>query len=184
MRALIRSAIAALMLFTCGPCLGDESYASPELARLPPEIMQQLAKLKQAGVSEVLVPTWFPDDLGQAGGTVDTSDAALGPELEIVWPSSKNDKRGLVLRGLGGGLEGARPDSVVAVENPVLGDIEMMVYSNTPMAFRYGTAFGLIVPRGEGAEYYLDIQTVANSPIGLSSPEMQKILGSVRKLKL
>lgn len=183
MRSFLSFVAVSLLVLACR-AQADEAYASAEQAKLPPAVMEQLASLKRAGVSEVLVPTWFPEDLGGAGGRVETSDGSPGPKLEIVWPSSKNELRSLVLRGLGAGPDAPGPDSVVAVENPVLGDIEMMVYSNTRNSYRYGTAYGLVVPRGEGAEYCLDLQTFANSPIGLSSPEMQKILGSVRKLKL
>ena len=184
MNSLLRAILICLLLVLPG-IAQDKDYTTADQARLPGTVMAQLARLKEAGISEVLVPTWLPDDLEQARGEVHTADAQQGPQVELVWHSTKNEQRSLVFRGAAKSPEGSGPDSVVWVENPVLGDLEMMVYSNnTRAANRYSTDYSLRVSRGQDSEYYLDLRTIGNSPIGLSSPEMQKILSSVRKLKL
>ncbi len=172
------------VLFLLLPATAQQDAATANQAKLSPDVMRELAKLKSVGITEVLVPTWFPDDLGMAVGKVDTSDTRFGPSLEITWPSSNRKAHSLVLRGTGGGLGGPGPDSTVKVDNPVLGPIDLWICVDAPMAFRYGTSYALTVPRGEDREYYLDVQTVGNSDSGLSKLEMQKILASVRKLKI
>lgn len=183
MNSLPQAVLICLLLVLPG-LAQDQDYTTADQARLPGPVMAQLARLKEAGISEVLVPTWLPEDLEQASGEVDTADAQKGPQVELVWHSTKNEQRSLVFRGVGKSPEGSGPDSVVWVENPILGDLEMMVYSNTRAANRYSTDYSLKVSRGQDSEYFLDLRTIGNSPIGLSSPEMQKILGSVRRLKL
>jgi hypothetical protein len=173
-----------LALFLLAPCGADDLYTTAEQAKLPPKIIEQLSQLKPLGITEVLVPTWFPSDLGLAQGKIDVSDPKSGPKIEITWPSSRSRLHSLVFRGTGEGLAGDGPDSTVSVDNPATGPIEMWVCIERPMGFRYGTGHGLTVPRGADKEYYLDLQTNGNSAAGLTSMEMQRILGSVRRLKL
>lgn len=179
-----------VLLFLVVPVLAEPLPAEPGMttaaqAKLSPEIVRELAKLKSRGVTEILVPTWFPQDLKTAVGKVDVSDPNFGPNMELVWSSSKTKAHSLVLRGAGGGLGGPGPDSTTTVNNPVIGPIELWTCIESPMMYRYGTGFGLSVPRGrDGNEYFLDIHTIGKSDNGLSKFEMQKILASMRKLKI
>ena len=175
----MRKIFALLLLLATGASAREKLYADANMAHLGPVALRKLASLKAAGVTEILVPTWFPSDLQNGRVKLDTKDTRWGPNLEIVYPSNTRH-RSLLVRGTGGGVGGPGPDYSIPVQNPTLGKIDLWYCDKSPMAYLYCMPWwDMKNPHGD-RNFLIDVDTEDRSHAGLSRPEMIEIVRSLR----
>lgn len=158
----------------------EKLYTDSNTAHIGPQALVQLHKLRLAGVTELLVPTWFPADLHNLRvKTAESEIGRYGPELQMEWPAS-NPRRSLLVQGGSGGFGGPGPDRTVPVFNATLGTIPMWVNFQSPMSWRYSTDWLPIA----GSKYYVLYGCNGRTDGVLSPDEMKQMIASLRYYRI
>ena len=180
--------VLLLLLLSAAATAREKLYTDSNGAHIGPQALVQLHKLRQAGVTELLVPTWFPLDLRNLRvKSAENEMGRFGPGLLMEWPAP-DSRRSLFVQGGSGGFGGPGPDRTVPVENATLGTIPLWVNFQSPMSWRYCTDWlpiaGSMPTQPAEKRYHVLYGCNGRSDGVLSAEEMKQIIGSLRYYRI